>query len=161
MVETGLHIIKGAMVKALGIPTARTTMSVHFSDRPFTGSITVGNCADGKLYKLDDAMKREIERYSNEVITQNVPCSIHRDLKREDAERRFGDEMYDFYPVPSTVEVLSVLEIRGWNVNCSNKTLCRSTGEVIALKVGKCKFNGNKKELTVYFTVGESAKSEP
>jgi len=161
MVETALHIIKGAIVKVLEIPTARTTMSVHFSDRPFTGSITIGNCADGKLYKLDDAMKEQIERYSNDIIGQNVPCLIHRDLKREDAEKRFGDEMYDYYPVPSKVTVLNVLEIKGWNINCSNKTLCKTTGEVVALKVGKCKFNKNKKELTVYFTVGDAAKSEP
>ena len=161
MVETALHIIKGAMVKALEIPTARTTMSVHFSDTPFTGSITVGNCAEGKLYKLDDAMKRVIEKYSNEIIAQNVPCTIHRDLKREDAEKQFGDEMYDYYPVPSKVKVINVLEIKGWNINCSNKTLCATTGELIALKVGKTKFNGNKKQLTVYFTVGHGAKQEP
>merc|ERR1712008_163646 len=54
LVETALHIIKGALVKALEIPTARTTLSVHFSDSPFTGSITVGNCADGQLRKLDE-----------------------------------------------------------------------------------------------------------
>jgi len=80
--------------------------------------------------------------------------AIHKDLQRADAEKRFGDEMFDFYPVPSEVQILSVLEIAGWNINCSNKTLCKTTGELIALKVGKTKFNGKKKQLTIYFTVG-------
>merc|ERR1719245_1916533 len=121
-------------------------MSVHFSDKPWNGSITIGNCDDGKLYKIDENIKK------------NVDCIIHKDLKRKDAEKRFGDEMYDYYPVPAKVEILSVLEIKDWNINCSNKPLCSKTGELIGLKVGKTKFNGKKKQLTVYFTVGPDAK---
>ena len=65
--------------------------------------------------------------------------------------------MYDFYPVPKEVKVLNVLEIKGWNINCTNKEMCATTGQLVALKVGKTKFNGKKKQLTVYFTVGEGA----
>lgn len=158
IVETALHVIKGAIVQVMDIPTARTTMSVHFSDKPWCGSITVGNCDEGKLYKIDENIKRQIEEKANECIEQNIECTMHRDLKRAEAEKRFGDEMYDFYPVPSKVEILSVLEIKGWNINCSNKTLCKSTGELLGLKVGKTKFNGKKRQLTVYFTVGPDAK---
>mmetsp|Transcript_38024 Transcript_38024/g.60906 ORF Transcript_38024/g.60906 Transcript_38024/m.60906 type:complete len:296 (+) Transcript_38024:60-947(+) len=159
IVETALHVIKGAIVKVLEIPTARTTMSVHFSDTPYCGSITLGNCAEGKLYKIGDDIKQHIEEKANEIIQQNVECTIHRSLSRKEAEEKFGDEMYDFYPVPDSVQTVNVLEIKGVNINCSNKELCKSTGELIALKVGKTKFNGKKKQLTVYFTVGPDAKA--
>lgn len=164
IVETALHVIKGAIVRVMDIPTARTTMSVHFSDKPWIGSITIGNCDDGKLYKIDDKIKKQIEDKANEIIDQNVECKIHKDLKRSDADKQFGDEMYDYYPVPAKVEILSVLEIRDkdgqkWNINCSNKTLCKSTGELIGLKIGKTKFNGKKKQLTIYFTVGPDARN--
>ena len=164
IVETALHIIKGAIVRVMDIPTARTTMSVHFSDKPWIGSITIGNCDQGKLYKIDEKIKLQIEDMANDIINQNVECKIYKDLKRKEAEDRFGEEMYDYYPVPAKVEILSVLEIKDndgkkWNVNCSNKTLCKRTGELIGLKVGKTKFNGKKKQLTVYFTVGPDAKA--
>merc|ERR1712232_381002 len=58
IVETALHVLKGAIVKVMNIPTARTTMSVHFSDKAYCGSITIGNCEEGKLYKIDDKIKK-------------------------------------------------------------------------------------------------------
>ena len=82
VVETALHVIKGAIVRVMDIPSARTTMSVHFSDKPWTGSITIGNCEDGKLYKIDENVKKEIEDKANEIIQQNVECKIYHDLNR-------------------------------------------------------------------------------
>eukprot|EP01084_Bolivina_argentea_P002946 5514_1 len=158
IVETALHVIKGAIVKVLDIPTAKTTMSVHFSNKPWIGSITIGNCQNNKLYSLTENIKKEIQQKANEIIDKNVKCVIYKDLNRKDAEKQFGDEMYDFYPVPDHIQTLNVLEIKDWNINCTNKDLCNNTGELIALKIGKCKYNGSKKQLTVYFTVGPNAK---
>jgi len=158
IVETALHVIKGAVVKVLKIPTARTTMGVHFSDQPWRGAITIGNCADGKLCKIDANVKQQIEDTANECIRQNVACTIHEGLSRTEAESKFGHEMYDFYAVPDSVEKVNVLEIKDWNINCTNKMLCKSTAELMGLIVRKTKFNGKKKQLTIEFTVGPQTK---
>ncbi|ETO23756.1 hypothetical protein RFI_13424 [Reticulomyxa filosa] len=150
-VDTGLHVIKGAIVKVYNIPTGGTTQTVHFSDEPWVGAITV---AHDSVTKPDDNTKKKIEDYCNELIRKNVEITIHKDLDRQDAEKKFGPEIYDAYPVPAKVTRLNVLEIAQWNVNCCPKVHCQRTGELIGLKIGKIKFNNKKNSVNIYFKVG-------
>jgi alanyl-tRNA synthetase len=141
--HTALHIVKGAVRKVLG---AKWTASVYVSGSH--GRLTV---------KFDrkptDEEVRRIEELANEKVRENAPVKVYT-LPREEAERLFGDEMYDLFPVPEHVKALSVLVIEGWNVNACNKEHTQTTGEVGAIKLGKLRFREAKQLLEIPFDVG-------
>jgi len=141
--HTALHIVKGAVRKVLG---AKWTASVYVSGSH--GRLTV---------KFDrkptDEEVRRIEELANEKVRENAPVKVYT-LPREEAERLFGDEMYDLFPVPEHVKALSVLVIEGWNVNACNKGRTQTTGEVGAIKLGKLRFREAKRLLEIPFDVG-------
>jgi alanyl-tRNA synthetase len=141
--HTALHIVKGAVRKVLG---AKWTASVYVSGSH--GRLTV---------KFDrkptDEEVRRIEELANEKVRENAPVKVYT-LPREEAERLFGDEMYDLFPVPEHVKALSVLVIEGWNVNACNKGHTQTTGEVGAIKLGKLRFREAKRLLEIPFDVG-------
>jgi len=141
--HTALHIVKGAVRKVLG---AKWTASVYVSGSH--GRLTV---------KFDrkptDEEVRRIEELANEKVRENAPVKVYT-LPREEAERLFGDEMYDLFPVPEHVKALSVLVIEGWNVNACNKGHTQTTGEVGAIKLGKLRFREAKQLLEIPFDVG-------
>jgi alanyl-tRNA synthetase len=141
--HTALHIVKGAVRKVLG---AKWTASVYVSGSH--GRLTV---------KFDrkptDEEVRRIEELANEKVRENAPVKVYT-LPRGEAERLFGDEMYDLFPVPEHVKALSVLVIEGWNVNACNKEHTQTTGEVGAIKLGKLRFREAKQLLEIPFDVG-------
>jgi alanyl-tRNA synthetase len=141
--HTALHIVKGAVRKVLG---AKWTASVYVSGSH--GRLTV---------KFDrkptDEEVRRIKELANEKVRENAPVKVYT-LPREEAERLFGDEMYDLFPVPEHVKALSVLVIEGWNVNACNKEHTQTTGEVGAIKLGKLRFREAKQLLEIPFDVG-------
>ena len=150
-----MHVIKGAIVKIYGIPTGKTTRSVHFSENgTWQGSITV--CHES-LTKPTQEQKQEMERLCNQLIKDNIDITIQSNIDRSQAEKEFGNQMYDAFPVPSSIKSLNILQIKDWNINCCPKQHLAKTGELIAMKIGKCKFNNKQKSLTVYFTVGQKA----
>lgn len=148
-------MIKGAIAKIYNIPTGKTTRSVHFSEPDsWQGSITV--CHES-LTKPTEEQKKEMQRLCNKIISDNVDISIKKNIPRKQAENDYGDAMYDHFPVPDHVQSLNILQIKDWNINCCPKQHVDKTGEIIAMKIGKCKFNNKQKSLTVYFTVGQQA----
>jgi len=140
--HTALHVVKGAVRKVLG---AKWTASVYVA----------GN--HGKLIvkfnrKPTDGEVREIERLANEKVRENIPITIYT-LPREEAEKRFGDEMYDLFPIPEHIKKLSILVIEGWNINACNKEHTKTTGEVGAIRLGKPRFRQAKQLLEIPFDV--------
>jgi alanyl-tRNA synthetase len=140
--HTALHVVKGDVRKVLD---AKWTASVYVS----------GN--HGKLIvkfnrKPTDKEVREIERLANEKVRENVPITIYT-LPREEAEERFGDEMYDLFPIPRHIKKLSILVIEGWNINACNKEHTKTTGEVGVIKLGKLRFRQPKQLLEIPFDV--------
>lgn len=95
---------------------------------------------------------REIERLANEKIKENVPIQIY-ELSREEAEKIFGDEMYDLFPVPEHVRTLKVVVIEDWNVNACNKEHTKTTGEIGEIKIRKVRFRKSKELLEISFDV--------
>ncbi|ACS34582.1 alaRS-like alanyl-tRNA synthetase related protein [Thermococcus gammatolerans EJ3] len=71
----------------------------------------------------------EIERLANEKVQENAPVEVY-ELPREEAEKHFGEDMYDLFPVPEEVKTLKVVVIEGWNVNACNKEHTRTTGGI-------------------------------
>jgi alanyl-tRNA synthetase len=140
--HTALHVVKGAVRKVLG---AKWTASVHVSGNH--GRLTV----QFNRKPTDEEIK-EIERMANEKVRENAPVKVYT-LPREEAEKRFGDEIYDLFPIPEHVKTLSILIIEGWNVNACNKEHTKTTGEIGTIKLGKPRFRQAKQLLELPFDV--------
>jgi len=142
--HTALHIVKGAVVKVLG-EKAKWTASVYVSGNH--GRLTVK--FDRKPTPEEIA---EIERLANEKVKENVPIHVY-ELPREEAERRFGEDMYDLFPIPPEIKTLKVVVIEDWNVNACNKQHTKTTGEVGEIKIKKVRFRKSKELLEISFDV--------
>ncbi len=140
--HTALHILKGAVVKVLN---AKWTASVYVNGSH--GRLTVKYNR-----KPSEEEIREIEHLANEKIRENAPIKVYT-LPRKEAERLFGEEMYDLFPVPESIKVLKVVEIGGWNVNACNKEHTKTTGEVGSIKIRKTRFRRSKELLEISFDV--------
>ncbi|WP_297535276.1 alanyl-tRNA editing protein [Thermococcus sp.] len=142
--HTALHVLKGAVVKVLG-ERAKWTASTYVKGN--RGVLAVK--FDRKPTQEEIA---EIERLANEKVKENVPVKVY-ELPREEAEKRFGEDMYDLFPVPEEVRTLKVVVIDGWNVNACNKEHTRTTGEIGEIRIRKVRFRGSKGLLEISFEV--------
>lgn len=142
--HTALHVLKGAVVKVLG-EEAKWTASVYVSGNH--GRLTVKFNR-----KPSEEEIKEIEGLANEKIRENVPIKVY-ELPREEAERRFGEDMYDLFPIPEEVRTLRVVVIEGWNINACNKEHTKTTGEIGEIKIRKVRFRKSKELLEIGFDV--------
>ncbi len=142
--HTALHILKGAVVKVLG-ERAKWTASVYWSGNH--GRLTVQFDRKPTQEEIE-----EIERLANEKVRENAPVEVY-ELSRDAAEERFGEDMYDLFPVPPEVKTLRVVVIEGWNVNACNKEHTKTTGEVGEIKIRKVRFRRSKNLLEISFDV--------
>lgn len=140
--HTALHILKGAVQKVLG---ARWTAGVYV--QATDGRLTVQ--FDRK--PTDDEMKR-VEEEANRCIQRNQRVHIF-EMERQEAERRFGDLIYDVFPVPAHITRLTIAQIEGWNINCCNKQHTMTTGEAGAIRLRDWRFRPNKQLLEISFSV--------
>ncbi len=142
--HTALHVVKGAVVKVLG-DEAKWTASVYVNGNH--GRLTV------KFNRKPSPEEiAEIELLANEKVRENVPVKVY-ELPREEAERRFGEDMYDLFPVPEDVRTLKVVVIEDWNVNACNKEHTKTTGEIGEIKIRKIRFRRSKELLEISFDV--------
>jgi len=142
--HTALHVVKGAVVKVLG-EGAKWTASTYVKGN--RGVLTVK--FDRKPTPEEIA---EIERLANEKVRENAPVKVY-ELPRDEAEERFGEDMYDLFPIPPEVKTLKVVVIEGWNVNVCNKEHTKTTGEIGEIKIRKVRFRRNKGLLEISFDV--------
>ena len=142
--HTALHVVKGAVVKVLG-EGAKWTASTYVKGN--RGVLTV-------KFERKPAPKEiaEIEHLANEKVREDVPIQVY-ELPREEAEKRFGEDMYDLFPIPPEVKTLKVVVIDGWNVNACNKEHTRTTGEIGEIKIRKARFRRSKGLLEISFDV--------
>ncbi|RLF82778.1 alanyl-tRNA editing protein, partial [Thermococci archaeon] len=92
--HTALHVLKGAVVKVLG-EEAKWTASVYVSGKH--GRLTVKFNRKPTKEEI-----KEIERLANEKIRENVSVEVY-ELPRDEAEKRFGKEIYDLFPLPEEI----------------------------------------------------------
>jgi len=142
--HTALHILKGAVRKVLG---AKWTASVFVTGNK--GRLTVQYDRKPTPEEL-----QKIEELANEKIKENAEIKIHV-LSRDEAEKRWGDEIYDLFPIPEHIKELSVLEIENWNLNACKEHHTKTTGEVGEIKLTKVRFRNAKKLLELSFIVNE------
>ncbi|MBL7167801.1 alanyl-tRNA editing protein [Candidatus Bathyarchaeota archaeon] len=141
--HTALHVLKGAAVEVLGV---KWTSGVSVNDSH--GRLTLQ--LDRK--PTEDEMRR-VEDAANRVITEDVGVE-EMVMGRAEAEERWGDLVYDLFPIPESVTELSICHIPGWNVNACNREHCSSTGKIGSLTISKYRYRANKGVLEISFDVG-------
>lgn len=99
----------------------------------------------------EDEMKR-VEEEANRCIQRNQAVYVV-EMERKEAERQFGDLIYDLFPIPSHITRLRIAQIEGWNINCCNKEHTKTTGEVGVIRLRDLRFRANKQLLEISFDV--------
>jgi len=140
--HTALHVLKGAVVKVLG---AKWTAGVYTSGSH--GRLTVQ--FDRKPTAEEVA---RIEGLANDKIGEDTAVEVLR-MSREAAEARWGDAVYDLFPLPESIRELSVAHIPGWNVNACNKEHTETTGEIGGIRISKTRFRQSKGLLEISYDV--------
>lgn len=149
--HTGLHVLKGAVYRVLG---AKWTSSVHVTGNH--GRLTVRF-----ERKPNDTEIANIETEANKKIQENAPVEM-LEMDRAEAEARWGDFIYDIFPLPSSITKPTILYIPDqnapdgrdfWNVNACNKTHTRTTGEVGSIKISKWRYRLSKQLLEISFDI--------
>jgi len=142
--HTALHVLKGAVVKVLG------------QDAKWTASVCVSGSQGRLTVKFSRKPTQEeiarIEEEANRKIKEDTPIIVHR-LSRKEAEEKWGDTIYDLFPVPEDVKELTVVEIPGWNINACNKQHTKTTGEVGSIKLRKPRYRKAKQLLELPFDI--------
>ncbi len=140
--HTAIHVLKGALQKVLGV---KWTASVYSAGSH--GGISVQYDK-----KPTDEEIESIEKLSNEVIRNNLEIHIH-EISKSEAEKKWGDAIYDLFPIPPEITILKVFDLPGWNVNTCNKQHTKKTGEIGKIKIQKIRFRAQKQLLEISFDV--------
>lgn len=142
--HTALHIVKGAIVKVLG-PDAKWSTSAGVNG-------SHGRIAVEFNRKPTEEELAEIQRKVDEKIAEDAEIEIH-ELSRKEAEERWGEWIYDKFPLPESIQQLSVFHLPDWNVNACNKQHTETTGQVGSIRITKTRYRNSKQVLEVSYEV--------
>ena len=141
-IDTALHVLKGSVQRVLN------------------ATLTTGIWAEGDRGRLTVQFDRKpteeemgrIEGLSNGKIAEDAPVEMF-EMERGEAEMKFGKIIYDRFPVPPHVKVLTITRMGGWNINCCLGPHLKTTGEIGKLTITKHRFRAGRGELEISFTV--------
>jgi alanyl-tRNA synthetase len=142
--HTAIHVVKGAVQKVV---QARWTASTRVEGRH--GRLTVQfdrKPTEEELGKIEEEANRKVSEGA-EVLEFT--------MERKEAENHFGDQIYDLFPVPSTVAMLRLVRIPEWNINCCAERHVESTAVVGPIKLGRTRFRRSRKELDLEFELAD------
>jgi alanyl-tRNA synthetase len=139
-VDSALHVLKGAAQKILN-----TTLTTSVYAEGNSGRLTV-ECEE----KPTEQQIRGIEQLANNKIQENVPIEMF-EMDRKEAESKYGNIIYDKFPVPAHIQKLSITEIRDWNINCCLGPHVKTTAEIGQIRILKHRARPNRKELEISF----------
>ncbi len=100
--------------------------------------------------KPTDQEMMRIEQGVNAKIREGVEV-LEFEMEREEAERHFGDAIYDLFPVPKEVTRLRIVRIPDWNVNCCREKHVENTSQIGEIRVEGIRFRNNKQLLEIGF----------
>ncbi|WP_410544280.1 alanyl-tRNA editing protein [Acidianus sp.] len=140
--HSALHVLKGATRKVLG---AKWTASTYVNGPH--GRLTV----QFERKPTEEEINRIFVEAQNK-INEGVPF-ITEKLSREEAEKKYGDEIYDLFPVPPEVKELYIVIIPEWNINACNKQHVSNTKEIGEIKLDHWRYRNAKKLLEISFNV--------
>ncbi len=97
----------------------------------------------------------QIESLANEKIVADSEVQ-ELEMERAEAEGRWGDDIYDLFPIPAGITHLRILHIPDWNVNACKERHTRRTGEIRELRLGPVRYRSGKHLLEVPFDLKSS-----
>jgi alanyl-tRNA synthetase len=133
-------VLKGAAQKVLG---TNLTASVYVSGG--SGRLTV----QAVRKPTQEEMKR-VDQEANAVIREGAEI-LEFEMEREEAEKHFGDSIYDMFPVPKGVPLLRIVRIPDWNVNCCREKHVENTSEIGEIRIEGVRFRNSKRLLEISF----------
>ena len=133
-------MLKGAAQKVLG---TKLTASVYVSGE--RGRLTVQ-----AVRKPTEEEMRRVAQEANAVIREGAEL-LEFEMEREEAEKHFGDAIYDMFPVPKEVPLLRIVRIPDWNVNCCREKHVEDTSQVGKIQLEGVRFRNNKQLLEISF----------
>lgn len=142
--HTALHIVKGAIYKVLNAQwsTSASTNGSH-------GRITV------ELNRKPTNQEiTEIKRLINKKIEENQTIETYT-MNRKEAEERWGDLIYDKFPIPAHITELKIFHLPEWNINTCNKEHTKTTGQIGEITITKTRYRNSKQVFEVSFNVKE------
>ncbi len=140
--HSALHVLKGAARKVLG---TKWTASTYVNG--FHGRLTVK--AERKPFEEEI---NQVFYEANQKIKENSPFIIEK-MNRAEAEEKYGDEIYDLFPVPQDVVELTIVMIPNWNINSCNKTHVNSTIEIGEILPDYWRYRNSKQLLELSFNL--------
>ncbi len=141
-VDSALHILKGSVQAVLNV-----TLTTNVYSEGNKGRLTIEF-----EEKPTDSQLEEIEKLANNKIKENVPIEMF-EIDRKEAEKKYGSIIYDKFPVPASIQKLTLTQIKNWNINCCLGPHVKTTGEVGQIKILKHRARPNRKELEISFEV--------
>ena len=138
--HTALHVVKGAARRVL---STKWTASVYVE--ALHGRLVV-KCER----QPTETELQQIERFANEKIEADLEIQ-ELEMDRTEAETRWGEDLYDIFPIPAAITRLKVLHIPDWNVNACKEPHTKRTGEIRALRLGKARYRAGKQLLEIPF----------
>ena len=138
--HSALHVLKGAAQKVFG---TNLTASVYVSGG--SGRLTV----QAVRKPTQDELGR-VEQEANAVIREGAEV-LGFEMEREEAEKHFGDSIYDMFPVPKGVPLLRIVRIPDWNVNCCREKHVENTSEIGEIRLEGVRFRNSKRLLEISF----------
>ncbi len=141
-IDSALHILKGAVQTVLN---ATLTTNVYGEGNKGRLTVEFGE-------KPTDSQMEEIEKLANNKIKENVPIEMF-EIDRKEAEKKHGNIIYDKFPVPTSIQRLTLTQIKNWNINCCLGPHVKTTGEVLQIKILTHRARPNRKELEISFEV--------
>lgn len=147
--HTALHVLKGAVVRVLG-RDAMWTASTYVEGRHGRLVVQFGR-------KPSDEELKRIEELANSKVSEDLRIEVV-ELAREEAEKTYGDVIYDLFKVPESVRVLSIVIVYDtsgevWNINACNKQHLPSTSPIGRIRLGRARFRQTKNLLELPFDI--------
>jgi len=133
-------VLKGAAQKVLG---TNVTASVYV--RGERGRLTVQ-----AVQKPTQEEVKRVEQEANAVIREGAEV-LEFEMEREEAEKHFGEAIYDVFPVPKGVPLLRIVRIPDWNVNCCREKHVENTSQVGEIQLQGVRFRNDKRLLEISF----------
>jgi alanyl-tRNA synthetase len=141
-IDTALHVLKGSVQKVLGTPVTTGVWAERNKGR-LTVECTV-RPSEHEIVRIGEL--------ANDMVRKDIPVEMF-EMDRTDAERTFGRIIYDRFPVPDDVRILTLTRIREWNINCCRGPHLSSTGGLGRIGIRKWRFREARGELEISFEI--------
>lgn len=142
--HTALHIVKGAILKTLG-PEAKWSTSAAVNG-------SHGRIAVEYPRKPTPEQLEEIQTKVDMKIREDAEIETYT-MTRKEAEQRWGDWIYDKFPLPESIQTVTIFHLPDWNVNACNKPHTKTTGQIGKIHITKTRYRNSKQILEVSYDI--------